>query len=66
VPAGLAIELPLVRDSHGFAGIPFFVHSDKHRKILVCIASDKMIHIAATSFLWVCLQFTQNPGRALS
>ena len=29
------------------AGLSFFVDRDEHRKLLVCIASDKLFHIAA-------------------
>jgi hypothetical protein len=43
----LAIKLALVHDSLRLADVPFFVDSDEHRELLVRIASNKMIHLAA-------------------
>src|SRR5208282_1909889 len=43
----LAVDLSIVRHAQRLAGMPFFVHRDEHRKLLVCVASDKLFHIAA-------------------
>jgi hypothetical protein len=50
-----------------FAGSSFFINRDKHGKLLVRIASDKLFHIAAAPpLLGFCSQCKQNPAAALS
>ena len=39
-----------VRHAKCFPSAPFLIHSNEHRKFLVCIASDKLFHSAAAPF----------------
>jgi len=43
----LAVHVPLVLHAHRLARLTFFVHCNEHGKFLVCVASDKLFHIAA-------------------
>jgi len=57
----------IVRHPQRLAGMSFFIHRDEHGKLLVCVTSDKLFHIAAAPpFQGFCSQFTQNPAAALS
>src|SRR5215467_11823476 len=46
-PQKLAIEHPIVGHAKGFPGVSSFIYRDEYRKVLVCIAPDKLFHIAA-------------------
>src|SRR5258707_844527 len=43
----LPVKLMIVSHAQRLAGVTLFVHGDEHGKSLVCIASDKLFHIAA-------------------
>jgi hypothetical protein len=43
----LAVKLTIVCHPERLAGLSFLIHRDEHGKLLVCITSDKLFHIAA-------------------
>jgi hypothetical protein len=63
----LAVKLSIMPNAERRTGLPFFIHGDKHGKLLVRVASDKLFHFAAAPpFQGFCSKFTQNPAAALS
>jgi hypothetical protein len=62
-------ELPIVLAAMVYpdrlSGHAMFIHGNEHRVFLVCVASDKLLHIAAAPFpLTGVVTAYDNPGAA--
>jgi hypothetical protein len=47
----LSVNQSIMYDAKCLACLTFFIHRDEHGKLLVCIASDKLFHIATAPLL---------------